>query len=50
MNYFGYRATIIAFNKDAGASLMTLNKRHARPKVVPILGTYSKPCRNSRRY
>jgi electron transfer flavoprotein alpha subunit len=38
VDYIGERATIIAFNKDADAPLMTLNKRRARPKVVPILG------------
>jgi electron transfer flavoprotein alpha subunit len=38
VDYIGERATIIAFNKDADAPLMTLNKRRARPKVVPIVG------------
>jgi electron transfer flavoprotein-quinone oxidoreductase len=38
VDYIGERATIIAFNKDADAPLMTLNKRRGRPKVVPILG------------
>jgi len=38
IDYIGERATIIAFNKDADAPLMTLNKRRARPKVVPIAG------------
>ena len=38
VDYIGERATIIAFNKDADAPLMTLNKRRARPKVVPIIG------------
>jgi electron transfer flavoprotein-quinone oxidoreductase len=38
IDYIGERATIIAFNKDADAPLMTLNKRRARPKVVPIVG------------
>jgi len=38
VDYIGDRATIIAFNKDADAPLMTLNKRRARPKVVPIVG------------
>jgi electron transfer flavoprotein alpha subunit len=38
VDYIGERATIIAFNKDADAPLMTLNKRRARPKVVPVVG------------
>jgi len=38
VDYIGERATIIAFNKDADAPLMTLNKRRVRPKVVPIVG------------
>jgi len=38
IDYIGDRATIIAFNKDPDAPLMTLNKRRARPRVVPIVG------------
>ncbi len=38
VDYIGERATIIAFNKDADAPLLTLNKRRARPKVVPLVG------------
>jgi electron transfer flavoprotein alpha subunit len=38
VDYIGERATIIAFNKDADAPLMTLNRRRPRPKVVPIVG------------
>jgi len=38
IDYIGERATIIAFNKDPEAPLMTLNQRRARPKVVPIVG------------
>jgi electron transfer flavoprotein alpha subunit len=38
VDYIGERATIIAFNKDADAPLMTLNRRRARPRVVPIVG------------
>ena len=38
IDYIGERATIIAFNKDPDAPLMTLNKRRARPKVMPIVG------------
>ena len=38
VDYIGEQTTIIAFNKDADAPLMTLNKRRARPRVVPIVG------------
>ncbi len=38
VDYIGDRATIIAFNKDAAAPLMTLNQRRARPEVVPVVG------------
>jgi electron transfer flavoprotein-quinone oxidoreductase len=38
IDYIGERATILAFNKDPEAPLMTLNKRRARPGVVPIVG------------
>jgi electron transfer flavoprotein alpha subunit len=38
VDYIGERATIIAFNKDPEAALMTLNQRRARPKVVAIVG------------
>jgi electron transfer flavoprotein-quinone oxidoreductase len=38
VDYIGDRATIVAFNKDPDAPLMTLNQRRARPKVVPIVG------------
>ena len=38
IDYIGDRATIVAFNKDADAPLMTLNKRRAQPKVFPIVG------------
>jgi electron transfer flavoprotein alpha subunit len=38
VDYIGERATIIAFNKDPDAPLMTLNKRRARPRIVPIVG------------
>ena len=38
VDYIGERATIIAFNKDPDAPLMTLNQRRARPTVVPIVG------------
>jgi alkylation response protein AidB-like acyl-CoA dehydrogenase/flavin-dependent dehydrogenase/ferredoxin-like protein FixX len=38
LNYIGPRATIIAFNRDAEAPLMTLNQRQARPRVYPVIG------------
>jgi electron transfer flavoprotein alpha subunit len=34
----GDSATIIDINKDPEAPIMTLNKRRARPKVVPLVG------------
>jgi alkylation response protein AidB-like acyl-CoA dehydrogenase/electron transfer flavoprotein alpha subunit/electron transfer flavoprotein alpha/beta subunit len=38
VNYIGMPATILAFNRDAEAPLMTLNQRQARPRVFPIVG------------
>src|SRR5207248_6937929 len=38
LNYIGPRATVIAFNRDPEAPLMTLNQRQARPKVYPVIG------------
>jgi electron transfer flavoprotein alpha subunit len=38
LQYIGPRATIISFNKDAEAPLMTLNQRQARPVVFPVVG------------
>jgi alkylation response protein AidB-like acyl-CoA dehydrogenase/flavin-dependent dehydrogenase/ferredoxin-like protein FixX len=38
LNYIGPRATILAFNRDPEAPLMTLNQRQARPRVYPIIG------------
>jgi electron transfer flavoprotein alpha subunit len=38
LNYIGPRATILAFNRDPDAPLMTLNQRQARPRVYPVLG------------
>jgi alkylation response protein AidB-like acyl-CoA dehydrogenase/flavin-dependent dehydrogenase/electron transfer flavoprotein alpha subunit/ferredoxin-like protein FixX len=38
LNYIGPRATILAFNRDPDAPLMTLNQRQPRPKVFPVVG------------
>src|SRR5262249_43817520 len=38
VNYIGSRATILAFNRDPEAPLMTLNRRQARPRVFPVVG------------
>jgi electron transfer flavoprotein alpha subunit len=38
LNYIGTRATILAFNRDAEAPIMTLNQRQPRPSVFPIIG------------
>jgi hypothetical protein len=38
LNYIGPRATIVAFNRDPEAPLLTLNQRQARPKVFPVIG------------
>jgi len=38
LNYIGPRATILAFNRDPEAPLLTLNQRQARPKVYPVIG------------
>ncbi len=38
LNYIGPRATVIAFNRDPDAPLMTLNQRQPRPRVYPVLG------------
>jgi electron transfer flavoprotein alpha subunit len=38
LNYIGSRATILAFNCDPEAPLMTLNQRQSRPRVFPIVG------------
>jgi alkylation response protein AidB-like acyl-CoA dehydrogenase/flavin-dependent dehydrogenase/electron transfer flavoprotein alpha subunit/ferredoxin-like protein FixX len=38
LHYIGPRATILAFNRDPEAPIMTLNQRQARPRVFPIVG------------
>jgi electron transfer flavoprotein alpha subunit len=38
LNYIGPRATVVAFNRDSEAPLMTLNQRQARPRVFPVVG------------
>ncbi len=38
LNYIGPRATVVAFNRDPEAPLMTLNQRQARPRVYAVVG------------
>ncbi len=38
LNYIGPRATVIAFNRDPEAPIMTLNQRQPRPRVFPVVG------------
>jgi electron transfer flavoprotein alpha subunit len=38
LNYIGPRATIVAFNRDPEAPLITLNQRQAQPRVFPVVG------------
>jgi electron transfer flavoprotein alpha subunit len=38
LSYIGQRATIIAFNRDPEAPLMTLNQRQPRPRVFSVVG------------
>jgi hypothetical protein len=38
LQYIGPRATIVSFNKDAEAPIMTLNQRQPRPVVFPVVG------------
>jgi electron transfer flavoprotein alpha subunit len=38
VNYIGPRATILAFNRDPEAPLLTLNRQQPRPRVFPIVG------------
>jgi electron transfer flavoprotein alpha subunit len=38
INYIGARTSILAFNRDPDAPLMTLNQRQSRPKVYPVVG------------
>jgi electron transfer flavoprotein alpha subunit len=38
LNYIGSRATILSFNRDPEAPLMTLNRRQPRPRVFPVVG------------
>jgi electron transfer flavoprotein alpha subunit len=38
INYISHRATIIAFNRDPEAPIMTLNQRQPRPRVIPVVG------------
>ncbi|MBV9125956.1 MAG: electron transfer flavoprotein subunit alpha/FixB family protein, partial [Planctomycetes bacterium] len=38
LNYIGPRATVLAFNCDPEAPIMTLNQRQPRPRVFPVVG------------
>jgi alkylation response protein AidB-like acyl-CoA dehydrogenase/electron transfer flavoprotein alpha subunit/flavin-dependent dehydrogenase/ferredoxin-like protein FixX len=38
LSYIGPRATILAFNRDPEAPIMTLNQRQSRPRVFPVVG------------
>ena len=38
LDYIGPRATVLAFNRDPEAPLLTLNQRRPRPRVFPIVG------------
>jgi electron transfer flavoprotein-quinone oxidoreductase len=38
LNYIGPRATVVAFNRDPEAPIMTLNQRQAKPRVFPVVG------------
>src|SRR5207248_606035 len=38
LDYIGPRATILAFNRDPDAPIMTLNQRQAHPRVYPVIG------------
>jgi hypothetical protein len=38
LNYIGPRATVVAFNRDPEAPIMTLNQRQPRPRVRPVVG------------
>src|SRR5205823_405926 len=38
LNYIGTRATIVAFNRDPEAPIVTLNQRQPQPRVFPVLG------------
>jgi alkylation response protein AidB-like acyl-CoA dehydrogenase/flavin-dependent dehydrogenase/electron transfer flavoprotein alpha subunit/electron transfer flavoprotein alpha/beta subunit/ferredoxin-like protein FixX len=38
LNYIGAKTTILAFNRDPEAPIMTLNQRQPRPRVYPIVG------------
>jgi alkylation response protein AidB-like acyl-CoA dehydrogenase/flavin-dependent dehydrogenase/electron transfer flavoprotein alpha/beta subunit/ferredoxin-like protein FixX len=38
LNYISPRATILAFNRDAEAPIMILNRQQPRPRVLPVVG------------
>jgi alkylation response protein AidB-like acyl-CoA dehydrogenase/flavin-dependent dehydrogenase/electron transfer flavoprotein alpha subunit/ferredoxin-like protein FixX len=38
LSYIGPRATVVAFNRDPEAPIMTLNQRQPQPRVFPVVG------------
>jgi electron transfer flavoprotein-quinone oxidoreductase len=38
LNYIGRGATIVAFNRDPEAPILTLNQRQPQPRVFPVVG------------
>lgn len=38
LNYIGPRASIVAFNRDPEAPIMTLNQRQPKPRIYPVVG------------
>jgi electron transfer flavoprotein alpha subunit len=38
LDYIGSQATILAFNRDPEAPIMTLGRRKPRPRVYPVVG------------
>ena len=38
LSYIGPRATVVAFNRDPEAPIMTLNQRQSQPRVFPVVG------------
>ncbi len=38
LNYIGSRAVVLAFNRDAEAPIMVLNRQRTRPRILPVVG------------